>query len=279
MEKTTERLRMMPRVVVAGLLALLLPGLAGAQANGFEVASVPLAAPPVPTAPPLPPLDQFPIQLVLDDDTAETATGVIGAGAKQFLWFNRFASPGQFRLEQVWVLFPPGANMTVGANVQLVVYHDPDGNPANGADLLATFDETIQVLDGITFSIYDLAPVVDVPSGGDVLIGVIDRFVQSGVTPPTFPAAIDITASQQRSWIVGWIADPPASPTLPSDGSMFLIDDLLPSIAGNWMIRGFGSQPPNLDIPVLDSSGLIALALLLAAGGLLGLRRLRGAER
>jgi hypothetical protein len=78
---------------------------------------------------------------------------------------------------------------------------------------------------------------------------------------------------------VGWIADPPASPTLPSDGSMFLIDDLLPSIAGNWMIRGFGSQPPNLDIPALSGSGLIALALLLAAGGLLGLRRLRGAER
>jgi hydroxymethylpyrimidine/phosphomethylpyrimidine kinase len=89
------------------------------------------------------PLDQFPVQLVLDDDTAENATGVLGAGAKQFLWFNRFASPGQFRLEQVWVLFPPGANMTVGADIQLVVYHDPDGNPANGANLLATFDETI----------------------------------------------------------------------------------------------------------------------------------------
>lgn len=280
MKTITERLQIMPRVVVAGLLALLLPGVVGAQSLAFEVVSVPLVAPTTPTAPPLPPLDQFPVQLVLDDDTAETSTGVTGGGgARQFLWFNRFASSGQFRLEQVWVLFPPGDNMTVGAEIELVVYHDPDSNPANGANLLATFSETIQVLDGVTFSIYDLAPVVDVPPGGDVLIGVIDRFVESGVTPPTFPAAVDTTASQQRSWIVGWVADPPSPPTLPSDGAMLLLDDLLPSIAGNWMIRGFGSQPPNLDIPALDSVGLITLALLLAAGGLLGLRRLRGAER
>lgn len=268
------------RIVIAGLLTLLMAEHAGAQLNGFEVVSVPLSVPPGPTAPPLPPLDQFPIQLVIDDDTTEAATGVIGGGGgKQFLWFNRFASPGQFRLEQIWVLFPPGTNMSVGAAVQLVVYHDPDGNPANGANLLASFDETIQVLDGITFSIYDLAPVVDVPSGGDVLIGVVDRFVVSGVSPATLPAAIDTTASQQRSWLVTWVADPPASPTLPSDGVTILLDNLLPTIAGNWMIRGFGSQPPNLDIPALSSAGLIALALLLAAGGLLGLRRLRGAER
>lgn len=271
---------MRSRFVLGGLLAILLVPAVGLAQPDFELQAVPWAIPPTPAAPPLPPLGQFPVQLVLDDDMAENSTGVLGGGAaKQFLWFNRFASPGQFRLEQVWVLFPPGPNMAVGASVQLAIYHDPDGNPANGANLLATFNETIQVLDGVTFSIYDLAPAVTVPSGGDVLIGVVDRFVVSGVTTATFPAAVDTTLSQQRSWIVAWIADPPASPTLPSDGSMFLLDDLLPSIAGNWMIRGFGSRPPNLDIPVLDSSGLIALALLLAAGGLLGLRRLRGAER
>ncbi|NJL29613.1 MAG: hypothetical protein HC897_17855 [Thermoanaerobaculia bacterium] len=266
------------RIVVAGWLTLLMAGHAGAQENSVELVSAPLAAPTVPTAPPLPPLDQFPIQLVLDDDVAESTTGVLGpGGGKQFLWFNRFASPGQFRLEQIWVLFPPGANITVGAPVQLVVYHDPDGDPTTGADLLATLNETIQVLDGATFSVYDLAPTVDVPAGGDVLIGVVDRFVVSGVTPLTQAAAIDTSATQQRSWLATWIGDPPAAPTLPSDGALVLLDDLLPTVAGNWMIRGFGSQPPNLDVPVLSSAGLIALALLLAAGGLVGLRRIRGA--
>ena len=273
---------MKARIAAAGLLVLLIAaGSAGAQPHGIDAVSA-LLPPPVLTeaAPPRPSLAQFPVQLVLDDDMPEAATGVLGGGgARQFLWFNRFASPGAFRLQQIWVLFPPGANITTGASVQLVVYHDPDGNPANGANLLATFNETIQALDGTTFSVYSLAPAVEVPAGGDVLIGVIDRFVVSGVTPLTLPAAIDTTLSQERSWLATWSGDPPASPTLPSDGTAILLDDLLPTVAGNWMIRGFGTPPPALEVPALDGFGLMALALLLAAGGLLGLRRLRGVER
>lgn len=227
-------------------------------------------------APPLPSPAEFPVQLVIDDDTAEAATGLIGpGGAKQFLWFNRFSSPGQFRLEQIWALFPPGNNMSVGASVQLVVYYDSDGNPANGATLLTTINETIQVLDGVTFSVYELAPAVEIPGSGDVLIGVVDRFVVSGVTSSTLPAAIDTTASQQRSWLASWVGDPPASPVLPSDGNTVLLDDILPGIAGNWMIRGFGTAPTIVEVPALDPQNLAIFAVLLtlAATFALGLRR------
>ncbi|MCB1032717.1 MAG: hypothetical protein KDD47_02655, partial [Acidobacteria bacterium] len=114
-------------------------------------------------APPLPPPEIFPVQLVLDDDAQEAAFGVTAAGgALQFLWFNQFALPvgvEEFILQEIWVLFPGGANMMAGDAVQLAVYLDPDGDPTNGADLLATFDETIQAVDDVTFSVYAIPPV------------------------------------------------------------------------------------------------------------------------
>lgn len=264
----------MSHTLAAGALALLLavPGATFAQET-LTGQSQPLAEAGSQLAPPLPPLDLYPVQLVLDDDTAEATTGVIGAGgARQFLWFNRFASPGGFYLEQIWVLFPTGANMSVGAAVDLVVYQDPDGNPANGATLLSTIPATIDVLDGVTFSVYDVVPPLAIPAGGDVLIGVVNRFVTSGVTPVTLPAAIDTNSTQQRSWIASWVADPPAPPGLPSDGTMLLIDDLLPSVAGNWMIRGFGTPLGVLEVPTLDGAGLFVLAGLLVVTALFALR-------
>lgn len=262
------------RLAIAVALVLGGAGLAGADEleSAFRPWSVPLAG----VMAPLPTPGPLDVQLVLDDNGAEGSVGITqGAGARQFMWLNRFASPGAFDLEQVWVLFPADPNLAAGLAVELVVYSDPDGDPANGASHLASVATTIQAADGVTFSIYDLAPPVAVPAGGDVLIGVVNRFVTSGVTPPSFPAALDTTASQARSWVVTWSGDPPSPPSLPSDGTEALIDTFA-RLGGNWMIRGLGTRvvapaPPE-EIPALGAPGWIALASLLAA---LGWRRLR----
>jgi hypothetical protein len=221
------------------------------------------------TNPPIPNVD---VQLVLDDDSVEGDFGVGGATAQQFLWFNRF-SPGAslpIRLNEIWVLFPAGTNMTVGADVDLVVYHDPDGDPSNGADFVARIDETIQSVDGDTFSVYTLASPLDFFEPGDILIGVVPRFVASGVTSSTRPAAMDTTTSQGRSWLAVWTSDPADPPVLPADSIYQTIDGFAP---GNWMIRAFGDQVQVPAIPAQTTSGLIVLFSLLALAGVLLIRR------
>lgn len=128
----------------------------------------------------------------------------------------------------------------------------------------------VQVADGATFSVYTLPDPVPFSGGGDILIGVVSRFVMAGVTPPTQPAALDTGISQGRSWVATWTGDPPDPPLLPPDQSLFLIDNL---VAGNWMIRGFGTLP--ILIPTLDTVGLALLVLFLA---FFGWRRVRAAR-
>lgn len=254
-------------------VALAAPGPAAGTEWIFEPR--PQGAPEV-TNPPLPPTTQFPVQLILDDDGVEGSFGVVaGSSSRQFLWLNRFSVAEATRLEQVWVLFTPdqGGVMQVGDPIQLAVYYDADGDPSNGASLLATQPATIQVLDGMTFSIYDLAPAVTAPSSGDVLVGVVSRFVESGVTPPVAPASMDLTASQGRSWIGVWSGDPPDPPVLVPlpDQDWRLVDDFQP---GNFMVRAFGSPATSaLEIPTLGGAGLALLAALLSLTGLALLRR------
>lgn len=227
------------------------------------------------TPAPTPSRGAHPIQLVLDDGTQDATFGATdGAGAQQFLWFQRFASPGPFDLREVHVLFPGGVGIVPGAAVQLAVFHDPNGDPTDGADLLATLDATIQAADDGTFSVYPLAPAVGVPAGGDVLIGVVNRFVTSGVSPPSSPASLDTTAPQGRSWFAIWTGDPPDPPQLPADVLTTQID---PFLAGNWMIRGFGTESAAVEIPTLGGAGLALLAALLTLAATGCLRRARGA--
>lgn len=248
-------------------VALAAPCFAGAIETTFELRPAPAEQ----AAPPLPPTGVFPVQLVLDDDQLDAVFGVTsGNSAQQFLWFNRFDAPETFSLQEIWVLFPSGAEITVGGPVQLVVYHDPDGDPANGADLVTAFDATVQAADDVTFSLYPLPAPEVITGGGDVLIGVVGRFVQTGVTPPANPAALDTTAPQGRSWFAVWTGDPPDPPLLPGDVLTSPID---PFLAGNWMIRGFGGSPPAQVIPTLGEVGLGVLIGLLALAALLLLRR------
>lgn len=274
-----------PGVAVTALAALVL-GLLATAFSARALAAVELPAglelrhQPQPgelAGPPLPPASVFGVQLVLDDDGVEGTVGVADAsGALQFLWFNRFAQPPGpgFVLEEVWVLFPAGAGVGVGDAIELAVFLDPDGDPATGADLLATFDDTVQAVDGATFSVYPLAAPVTVDEPGDVLIGVVPRFIQTG-DPPTSPAAIDQTASQGRSWLAVWTGAPPDPPALPPDSLLALVDDLGPGLGGNWMIRGFGTELQVLEVPALGGPGLVGLAALLLLAGLVVLIRRR----
>ncbi len=260
---TTRTLGISALVAAAALYS------AAASAQAIEARHALRSGGPTPAQPALPSGAAFPFQLVLDDNSFEATVGVAGTAARQFLWFNRFAAPNAILLDEIWVLFPDGQAIPVGGAIDLVVYSDNDANPANGATLLATIPSTVQVADGSTFSVYNLATPIAVPAGSDVLVGVINRFVQSGVTAPTFPAAIDTSASRGRSWIAIWSGDPPASPALPSNGTTQVIDTLIPAVAGNWMIRAFGVFPPAISAPSLNQFGIgLMTALFLLLGSL-----------
>jgi hypothetical protein len=252
-------------LVVAVVVLTFVPAIRGAD---FEWVFEPIDAVEV-TNPPIPNVD---VQLIVDDDSVEGDFGVGGPVAQQFLWFNRFSPSlsNPIRLNEIWVLFPAGPNMTVGADVQLVVYHDPDGDPSNGADFVASFSETTQFVDGATFSVYSLATPLVFDEPGDILIGVVNRFVVSGVTTSTRPAAMDTTASQGRSWVAVWSADPADPPVLPADNIYQTIDGFVP---GNWMIRAFGDQLQTPAIPIHTNLGLGVLLSMLALAGVMLIRR------
>jgi hypothetical protein len=261
-------------VGASALAALLGATCALAQADSAPVVRWRAEHSAVATVPPLPPTSTFPVQLVLDDDSFEGTLGVAsGQNAKQFLFFERFGPVPGFTLQEVWILFPGDA--PVGGAIEIVIYEDTDGDPSNGATLRATFATTVSANDGNTFSVYPLPAPLAFDSGTEVLIGAVPRFIQSGVTPFIFPAAIDGTASQGRSWLAVWLADPPDPPLLPADQITGPLDDFQP---GNWMIRGFGTGVSPLEVPALGPAGLAALAALLAAGGLVLLRRRDGAR-
>lgn len=214
--------------------------------------------------PPLPSPAVFPVQLVLDDGTAEGDFGP--AAARQFLWFHRFDFPGGFTLEEIWVLFP--TTVPLGGAVELAVYLDADGDPTNGATLLDAVNETVQANDGVTFSVYPLASPILIDSPGDVLIGAVNRYYTTGVDPPpTVPAALDTTASQNRAWFALWPVDPPDPPDLATASTFGLLDG---AVSGNWMIRGFGTPqvlPLAAEIPTVTPAGLALLAAVLALAG------------
>ena len=193
------------------------------------------------TAPGAPEAD---VSLVLDDGDLESAFGVNSdTNAYQFIWLNRFTpSPSDypFTLDEIRIMFSDNGdtwNVDVGDAIDLVLYEDSDGDPTNGATWRATVNETIQSVGGTTWSVYSLSSPVTFNGPGDVLIGVIDRFVESGVTDKTYPATFDTTSGQERSWIGWWSGDPPNPPTLPPDDTFDLMTG---DNAGNWLVRGYG---------------------------------------
>lgn len=264
-ENKKEMLRNSVLTLVAVAFIFLAPAAAENVELHFKADSAQVRANPA-----IPP--DFDVQLILDDDQAEGNFGVtIGGTAMEFMWFNSFRLPSfQFELHEIWVLFPAGDNMAVGNEIELVVYLDRDGDPSTGADYITSFTEMIQTVDGNTFSVYELNPPLFFDDPGDILVGVVDRFVESGVTSATLPAAIDTTASQGQSWFAVWGGDPAQPPVLPADMMFDVIDTFQP---GNWMIRAFGQQIP-IAIPVLQPLGTVILILMMVFAGVFLSRRL-----
>jgi uncharacterized repeat protein (TIGR01451 family) len=197
------------------------------------------------------------IELMLDDGSVENNIGLNDSiSSYQYLWFNRFTpDPADFpfNLTQIQVLFDTGVGVAIGDEIELVVYEDMDGDedPSN-ATLLSDYAVTVQAADGVTWSAYELPSPLELTGPGDVLIGVINRFTESGVSPPAYPSALDTNASQLRSWVAAWSTDPPEPPVLPPDNLFGLIDSF--GFPGNWLIRGYGEQM--YDIPWLSEEPL-----------------------
>jgi hypothetical protein len=190
-----------------------------------------------------------PVSLVLDDGSAENSIGI--GGTWEFIFLNRFTpNPADFPfvLDTVSVYFPSFGLVEVGDNMTLVLYENTSGNvnPALGSNFLAAFPVTVQALD--VFNNYTLSTPITFNGPGDVLVGVIDMEVPGS---SYWPAAMDTTATQARSWAGWWsISPPPVPPTLPPDDTWGLIDNF--GFPGNWMIRASGNTV--VDIPWLSET-------------------------
>ncbi len=196
------------------------------------------------------------VSLALDDGSFEGVYNLGTTASYQFIWLNRFtpdAAEFPFNLEQIWVMFyDPQGVLQTGSAIDLAVYQDSDGDPANGANLLATYHTSVQAANGVTWSVYNLTPALEISGPGDVLIAAINRYVNDGVTPLSYPATMDTTTSQGRAWRGWWIDIPPDPPILPPDlfFQAFASDA---AFTGSWMIRGYGSTgsaPPPANEPL-----------------------------
>jgi hypothetical protein len=203
------------------------------------------------------------VSLFLDDGSRETSIGI--GGTAQFIFLNRFtpaAGSYPFLLREVEVFFSTEGLVNVGDDIKIVIYQNTAGNadPAVGSNLVATFPTTVQAVDG--WSYYTLGTPVLLNGPGDVLIGVVALEMPG---TPYWPASIDQTATQQRSWAGWWnSATAPELVTLPPDAAWSMVDGFGSSFAGNWMIRGFGNSTVPGD---LDNDGKVDLAVYYPADG------------
>jgi len=179
-----------------------------------------------------------PIDLVLDQGIAT----IIGVDEQEILWFNQFTPTPldvPFTLETVDVGFAPGnAGVVDGDVFDVHVWVDPDGDPTNGATLVASVTGQT-VTPGINFQTVTLPAGVDITAAdGNVLIGVVNRTTAALYRPAVADAP---GTANGESWIAfnfpgGIAGDPPVF----ADAATFApIGALLPD--RNWTIRGFGS--------------------------------------
>lgn len=212
------------------------------------------------------------IDFTLDDGSAEDNIGLTGGG--EFVWFNQFtANPADlpFNLNTVEIFFSTTGAINVGDALDIYVYTDADGDPTNGATFVGSaIGVSVQALDA--FSSYTLTPAIPITAAGDILIAVVNRGM---LADGQFPAAIDTTASQGRSWVGLYAASPTNPPVIPAE-TMGTIDSF--GFAGNWLIRASGTPaggpaPVARELPTLSQWGLMLGAAGLALLGLFGVRR------
>jgi len=192
-----------------------------------------------------------PVDYMVDDGSNENNVGLnnTAAGtATQFLWFNRFDVDGldlPLQVDQVrifWDPTPAGAAQ-VGNAISIEIYSDNDATPTNGATHVYT-ENTMVAQVGTVFDMYDLSAPPMVAAAANLLIGVVDRWITTGVSTTAFPAAIDQTDPDNgRSWVAATAGDsPPVPPVIPSTGLFGTIDSF--GLAGDWLIRATATVVP-----------------------------------
>jgi sugar lactone lactonase YvrE len=181
------------------------------------------------------------VSLILDDGSKDNSIGLTAGG--QFIWLNRFTpSPADFplTLEEVSAVFDIADGINIGEFVDVYIYEDTDGdgNPGTGAVHLGSIlNADVQANDAVTFSVWPTS--VELNGPGDVIIALVNR--TAGVAAGTFPASIDQTTSQSRSWVGTYAAgNPPNPPPLPATSLWGEIGTF--GFPGNWMVRGAGTQ-------------------------------------
>lgn len=199
----------------------------------------------------LPVVQGSPVNYILDDGTAENSIGLNNtttATATQFFWFNRFdidPTDLPLRVDQVQIFWRnAGTNPPVPGNaVSVHIYSDSDTAPNNGSTHVISQAFTIGVV-GTAFDPYNITSAPNITTGVNLLIGAVDRWVTTGVSGSTFPAAIDQTAPNNvRSWVgsdtSGTMANPPVMPT----NQLFNTIDSF-GLAGDWLMRATGTVTP-----------------------------------
>lgn len=190
------------------------------------------------------------VELILDDGTYDDAIGL--NGLIQFMVLNRFTPDENlfpFTLDQVHIYFgDSNGAASPGDSFEVYLYQNATSSedPAVGSEFL--YKQAAQVTGTIPgWTVVQLDHPVTFTGPGDVLIGAGFLKTPGG---EHYPAAMDTTQSNQRSWAGWWDGEIPETPTLPPTARWTLID-ALPNLAGNWMLRGYG-RPGQADIPWLS---------------------------
>jgi hypothetical protein len=200
---------------------------------------------------PVPLFEGSPVNYILDDGTAENGIGVNnGAVANQFFWFNRFdidPTDLPLRVDQIQVFWanlgpnPPA----VGNAFSIHIYSDADADPANGSTHVISQAANI----GVVFTALDVHNITSAPeiaSGVNLHVGLVNRWVTAGVSPQTFPAAIDQTDPDNvRSWVGGDLSGTMTNPpVMPTNAFFGTIDSFGAALAGDWILRATATVVP-----------------------------------
>jgi hypothetical protein len=182
-------------------------------------------------------------EYTIDDGVAENSVGLTGGGT--MTWANRFTSlPGLGTITGINIAFGTPAAMN-GSAVTVGIWSDPnnDGSPADGvllSSVVGVVSGAADTTPANVFVTFDI-PDVSIPAGQNFFLGAVMVHANG-----QFPAAIDQTASQTRSWVGignGWTG------TIGEIGSF--------GLPGNWQIRGNAIPGPG-SIALLGLGGLVA---------------------
>jgi len=192
----------------------------------------------------------------VDDGTGENSLGVAVGG--DLWWANAFtAVPGGEKISSIEIAFDSGTSLSLGQAFSVYLYEDTDddGDPNAGLSLLTSAASTVQSLDGAFHSI-------DIPDSlvsGHFFVAALMSHLSG-----QFPAVIDETTSQGKSWIAlnGSIGSiDPNNVTGTSELGPVLTDNA--GYPGNFLLRATGEATA-----VATPEPLTPTLLTLALGGL-----------